>query len=329
LSYLEEHNDEIFKKYSDEELLKDIFNFQNGDGKLNKVLNNYFKECMYKCCGKKTKISPYEVLQDDEKMKIILEYINSKPKFFTSDSEVSNVESCFRNSMSWVRKVANFPPKNAREIYGRYFPDYDKNKLNAEGYRINCLDTSAGFGSRMSAVLLTGNNYCAFDPNQELFEKLKEYYTFLKNHSVVSADQRCGLYCGGSEIYRPQLEGIFDVSFTSPPYFNLEKYYNDASSSTSNYNNYDLWVKYFVYPTVQNTYRYLKVNGYAMINIKDISAKQTCFKDFYKAFSSIPGFQPVEIFDMEISKKQYGMAHDNEIGVINNKEPIMSFKKVK
>ena len=56
-------------------------------------------------------------------MKIILEYIKSKPKFFTSDSEVANVKSCFRNSMSWVRKVANFPPKEARDIYFRYFPN--------------------------------------------------------------------------------------------------------------------------------------------------------------------------------------------------------------
>lgn len=42
MSYLTEHKNEIFKKYSTEELLKDIDSFQNGKGKLNKVLNHFF-----------------------------------------------------------------------------------------------------------------------------------------------------------------------------------------------------------------------------------------------------------------------------------------------
>lgn len=96
-----------------------------------------------------------DCLQSDEMMDKILAYVKSKPKFFTSSSEVANVKSCLRNSMSWVRKVANFPPKEARRIYNYY---------NPEGRKLNCLDTSAGFGSRMSGALLSGNNYCGFDP---------------------------------------------------------------------------------------------------------------------------------------------------------------------
>lgn len=249
----------------------------------------------------------------------ILSYIKSKPKFFTGD-EVTNVKSCFRNSMSWVRKVANFPCKTARDIYTRYA---------TEGQVLNCLDTSCGFGSRMSAVLLSGHNYCGFDPNEELMKQLKSYQKFLKENNVISNEQRCGLYCQGSEIHRPELDGLFDVAFTSPPYFNLEKYSNDNSESTKNYNNYSVWVKNFVYPTVQNIYHYLKIGGYAMINIKNINKKETCYDDFFKAFQSISGFEYVETFDMEIIKKQYGMQYNNQKGNIENKEPIMCFRKVK
>ena len=117
MSYLDEHRNEIFKKYSKEELIKDINSYRNRGGKLTKTLNQFFEECIFKSCGKKTKISPYECLQNDEKMKIILDYIKSKPKFFTSESEVTNVKSCLRNSMSWVRKVANFPPKEVLDIF--------------------------------------------------------------------------------------------------------------------------------------------------------------------------------------------------------------------
>lgn len=119
MNYLEKHKNEIFKKYSNEELLRDIDSFKNGKGKLTKVLNQFFEECMFECCGKKTKISPMQCLESDELMEKILAYIASKPKFFTGN-EIQNVKSCFRNSMSWVRKVANFPVRTAKDIYERY-----------------------------------------------------------------------------------------------------------------------------------------------------------------------------------------------------------------
>lgn len=130
-----------------------------------------------------------------------------------------------------------------------------------------------------------------------------------------------------SEIHRSELDGLFDVAFTSPPYFNLEKYADDASASTSNYDNYSAWVDSFVIPTVRNIYSYLKVGGYAMINIKNLNKKETCFDDFFKTFKSIDGFEYVETFDMEITKKNYGMAAGNSD--IKNSEPVMCFRKGK
>ena len=43
MSYLEQHYNEIFKKYSDEELIKDIFSYVNGGGNLNKTLSHFLK----------------------------------------------------------------------------------------------------------------------------------------------------------------------------------------------------------------------------------------------------------------------------------------------
>lgn len=258
-------------------------------------------------------------------MKIILDYIQSKPKFFTSSSEVANVKSCFRNSMSWVRKVANFPPKEARNIYFRYFPEALENK----NVKLNCLDTSCGFGSRMSSVLLSGHNYFGIDPNSELQDKLMDCAKFYYDNGFIDENQHCLLYVQGSELVIEELEGIIDVSFTSPPYFNLEKYSDDNAESTKHYNNYNLWVEKFAKPTIENTYKYLKVGGYAMINIKNINRKEPCYDDFMNIFNSISGFEYVETFDMEFSKKQYGMNYNNTKGVIENKEPVMCFRKVK
>lgn len=202
---------------------------------------------------------------------------------------------------------------------------------NRGGQHLNCLDTSCGFGSRMSAVLLSGHNYCGFDPNIELQAKLKQCKDFYYENNLIDKEQRCGLYSCGSEIYRPELSNLFDVSFTSPPYFNLEKYADDDSASTKNYNNYELWLKEFAKPTIENTYKYLKVGGYAMINIKNLTRgkKEPLFDDWFDIFSNHSGFEFVEILEMKHqSKKNYTMNcnYDKE-KYTGFKEPIMVFRK--
>ena len=328
-TYLEEHRDEIFKKYSDEELIKDVENYKHGKGKLNKVLNHFFEECIFNCVAVRGDKSPMEALQNEKDMEYILNYVNSKSNFYTG-SEVANVKSFFRNGGRIAQKVANFCPRNARDIYFRYFKDCDLSK-------INCLDTSMGFGSRMSSVLLSGANYCGFDPNKELFGKLVECKDFYYKHGVVNKEQKCDIYCQGSEIHKPELDNMFDVSFTSPPYFNIEKYSDDECASTQNYDNYELWIEDFVKPTIDNTCKYLKNGGYLMINIKNISRprnntntpKHKLFDDWFEILSNRDDLEFVEVFDMEIGKRQCGMGGTYTMEEFNGfKEPVMVFKKV-
>lgn len=312
--YLNLNRDLIFKKYELIDLLNDTESYIQGSGKLNKVLNNYFEELIFESCGRASKTSPMQVLRDDAKLCEIFKYIETKPKFYTG-SDVQNLKSYFRNAVSWVRKVANFCPKQAKLI---------QNRFNVTSTTLNILDTSAGFGSRMSAAMLNGHNYCGIDPNAKLQEKLKELSTFYIENNLAKTEPY--LISGGSEVFYSELEGVFDISFTSPPYFNLEYYSDDKSASTSNYDNYKEWVDKFVVPTVNNTCTYLKIGGYAMINIKNLNKKLTLFDDFYNSFESNSGFEFVEVFDMKIqSKKNYGMSTGSDI---SQNEPVMVFKRV-
>lgn len=328
MSYLDEHRNEIFKKYSNEELITDINNFLYGKGRLNKVLNHFFEECIYNCSTHRGTTPPMAALQNDDIMKDILEYINNKPNFYKSD-EIGNVKSYFRNASRISSKVANFPPREATEIYFKYFP----NALVDKTHKLNILDTSSGFGSRMSAVLLHGHNYYGFDPNVELHNKLMECAKFYKDNGYIDDNQKCRLIKCGSEVFKPQLENMFDVSFTSPPYFNLETYSNDGYASTSNYNDYNKWLEKFVRPTLENTYRYLKIGGYAMINIKNPtrSRKYKFFDDWFNIFKSIEGFEFVEVFEMsQTSVKTVGYYSTYDPSCFAQcKEPVMAFKKVK
>lgn len=320
--WFKENKDEFFKKYSDEVLIDEIEKFQNGGKMLSKTLNTFFEEQMYKCTysGKADSsgiIIPYDAINDDY-VNFMLAYANIKKTFFkANNSDISKIKHFIQNCRvgGIGRKVANFPPDEARKIYFRY--------NDIDGKRLNILDTSCGFGSRMSAVVLSGHNYFGFDPNKELNQKLKEYRQFLRDNEIMDDEQKCVLFCCGSEEYKKKLKGRMDISFTSPPYFNLEKYSDDECASTSNYNNYDLWLKEFVKPTIINTYRYLKHGGYAMINIKNLtnSGKQKLFDDWFNIFDKSGKFEFVEVFDMQ-QTAQRSFKNINSL-----KEPVMVFRK--
>ena len=322
MTFLNDHYNEIFKKFEKDVLLKDITSFKEGRGRLNKLLNHFFKECIFKCKGSKGNKSPMQVLDNDADMEFILNYVKTKPNFYTG-SIIQNVESYFRNGTRFARKVANFDPKNARSIYNKY----------STGDKVCILDTSAGFGSRMCGALLSGHSYYGIDPNRELMGKLKECYSFLKENGQLNADQECKLYCQGSETFIKDLENSCDIMFTSPPYFNLETYSDDECMSTLNYDNYGQWLNKYVKPTIDNIYRYLKVGGVAMINIKNLTSrgKEKLFDDWFEIFSQHGGFEFVETFEIKHqSKKNYTMncnySADSYKGF---KEPVMVFRKIK
>lgn len=320
--YYIEHKNEIFKKYSKDELIKDINNYINGSGNLNKTLNHFFEECIFECKAPRGNKSPMEALNCDNDIQYMLDYISTKTNFYTGN-DIANIKSFFRNAGKLAQKVANFCPKNARDIQFRYF--------DVNGSKINILDTSAGFGSRMSSAILYGHNYIGFDPNVKLYNKLLEYYKFIKENIKESGQGK--VYCQGSEIFIPALENKFDVSFTSPPYFNLEIYANDNNESTKNYNNYNKWIENFAIPTINNTYKYLKIGGYAMINIKNLTrgGKQSLFDDWFNIFENNKGFKYVETFEINHqAKKNYTMNCNYAVEKYTGfKEPVMSFQKVK
>ena len=294
-------------------------------GRLTKFLNHFFEELIFESSTSRGQYySPMDALKDDEYIKWIIEYTESKPNFYTGN-QVANIKSFFRNGGRKGGKVANFPPKVARDIYTRYFDNVTE--------PLNCLDTSSGFGSRMSAVLLSGNNYYSTDPNPNLHEKLFECAKWMYDNGFIKQNQHCELIKQGSEVFVEEWENMMDVSFTSPPYFNLEKYCDDNSASTQNYDNYDLWLENFAKPTIDNTYKYLKIGSYAMINIKNMTngKKLNLFDDWLELFNQHEGFEFVEIFNMEqTSKKVVGLYANYDKSKANNQniEPVMVFRKV-
>ena len=318
--WLDTHRDEFFQKYSDEEIIKDIQEYMYGKGRLHLYFRHFYEEVVYKSVGAKgaplnknfPQRTPMEALESDEFVEFALNYCKEHSDFFTDKmSDCAKMKCFFQNKRP--RKVANFPPREARRLIFSKFPDYD---LFDEPLNIH--DPSSGFGSRQASVLLNGCNYYSTDVNAELHSKLKDAYAFMKKHHLTRG--KCDLRLQGSEERIEEWKEKMDISFTSPPYFNLEIYSSDKAKSTKNYDNYSLWVEEYMRPTCENILYYLKPCGYAMINIKNLSKKEPIFDDFVKTFLEL-GMKRLPDEHLHISSKSW----NNEETFL---EPVMVFQKV-
>ena len=65
-------------------------------------------------------------------------------------------------------------------------------------------------------------------------------------------------------------EDTFDTIFTSPPYFNVERYSHDDTQSWVRYKDIDTWNKQFMFKTMDNILPTLKSGGKLCINISDV-----------------------------------------------------------
>ena len=77
------------------------------------------------------------------------------------------------------------------------------------------------------------------------------------------------IYKLGSEDYKPKKESL-DLCFTSPPYFNTEKYSDEDTQSYIRYQDIDSWNKNFLHKALGKMIPTLKEGGILAINIADV-----------------------------------------------------------
>lgn len=165
-------------------------------------------------------------------------------------------EHLFRN-LNMAGGMPNiFLPSRAKTIYENFVPP---------GGTI--YDYSFGWGSRMLAAVCSKNGYkyVGTDPNTETFNNVSNMLEFVKQWDPkVEATLHC---LGSEELELP--ENSVDFAFSSPPYFDLEKYSNEATQSIVKYSNIEAWTEYYVKPTIRNCFKALKPGGRFAVNIRD------------------------------------------------------------
>ena len=266
---------------------------------------SYFPQFWNVLCGN-AKNTPWENFHDDGKLKKVIR------KTWIWQEKFGNgryTENRFRQNLKLyegTQTVSNFRPTAAKYIYETY---------GGDGV---VWDMSCGWGGRLLGALSSKRikKYIGTEPSTKTFEglnKIKEEFSYL--------GKEVELHCLGSEVFKPKEK--VDLCFTSPPYFNTEKYADEPTQSYIKYPTEQEWIDGFLFQTLQNTFDSTKVNGYLLLNIANTSSGKNIENGTLEIAEKI-GYSHINTLRLNLST----MARDGD-GSGSKYEPIFVFKKEK
>lgn len=145
-------------------------------------------------------------------------------------------------------------------------------------------DPSGGWAGRLVGFLAASSNkmfedkkftYIVTDPNPIVGERYQMLYSFWKENINPKLNVELVYHRLGSELINTtdtfeKYKNKVSVVFTSPPYFDRERYSENEAQSFSKFNSYTHWRDYFLEPTLDNGFKLLRDDGYLLWNIADV-----------------------------------------------------------
>lgn len=149
-------------------------------------------------------------------------------------------------SIGYAQRMSMFKPMVAKYIYSKYSLE-------------NVFDYSTGWGARCLGAISLGRNYYGVDPMtaDNIVDIIKRFNGV--GHVYKQASER--------EFPDNIMNRTYDFIFSSPPYFNLEKYSNCMEQCYNKYSNYNDWLELYWKQTVKNCLKIL--NGYFSFTMVD------------------------------------------------------------
>lgn len=237
-----------------------------------------------------------------------------RPYMFTlSDSMIR----CGIRNSGYGYGVSNFRPIIAKYIYNKYLAG----EISPTIY-----DFSAGWGARCLAAMSLRYNYIGVDPLTS--DNINDMIKFYKDSKElnISGSHICYNVCSQDEVLYELLPDNIDLTFSCPPYFNLEVYSKDATQSYNQYSNYNDWLEYYWRPTVKICHNKLKDNGKLVFIIKDRYGKLNLKEGMEKIIFE-EGFEFVESLQYKTSVNHLSNKVNTGRNIKNN-EYILTYAKL-
>ncbi len=154
-------------------------------------------------------------------------------------------------------RASIFLPHIAKYLYSQYTTDNDI-----------IYDYSMGFGQRLLGALALPHiiKYIGVDADRRSVHTNRSIFDFVKTHKTMFNKEVDLYHMGSEEFCDPKYHNKVKFAFSSPPYWNLEKYSsNTTQAGNREYTNFLIWWK----QVVNNIDKLLLPDGKFAINITD------------------------------------------------------------
>ena len=293
-----ECSDNVFSRYPYKWILSGTYIDEGGQ--FNDCSNYFHQEARWKCDSINAP-SPYRTWNTDKFLDSLLNCIWTL-KF------KSLWKSDFRSMISLRKYIASqFKPTVAKSIY-----------TNFNSKRV--LDFSSGWGDRLAGFCATKETdlYFGIDPNHEV------QVNYLKQVEAYNTSKICEFIEAPAETVDIPVNE-FDTVFTSPPYFNVERYTQDSNQSWKKYKKLDVWLNEFLFVVLEKAWKGLKKDGHMIINISDVYSGHRVNKicDPMNDFIKKLGGTYVNGMGMKMAKRPNSKSHKDGVFV----EPVWIWRK--
>ena len=166
-------------------------------------------------------------------------------------------DQCLRSLMRVHHRirVTNFRPTAAKAIIDRFSPEDGR-----------VLDFCAGYGGRLLGAMSLRRRYIGIEPARAQIRGLRRLHRAVEALAPGTAE----LHHACAEDLLPTLPSrSVDLVFSSPPYFNLERYSNERTQSFRRYPTYPMWCESFLAVVIQEARRVLRPDGHFVVNVAD------------------------------------------------------------
>lgn len=132
------------------------------------------------------------------------------------------------------------------------------------------LDLCAGWGDRLIGCLARDEwieYYCGIDPNTKLHSG---YRNMIRMFAPKHSRKKFDMICSGAEdanIPKPPNGKLYDLIFTSPPFYDLEQYSTDSNQSHIKFPSFEDWYNNFLLHIIGNAVDLLQVGGYVALHL--------------------------------------------------------------
>lgn len=225
----------------------------------------YFCKSFYSAKNHKDAPTMEEIFNNDDLLKKIIinrlgcGWYDSEPKeTFNLSPKMVQIQACRSMRISKAGQITLFKPDVAKYLSLRYSNEND-----------TIFDYSCGFGARMLGAAASNRKYIGTDPlTIPELTNMKEYLK-LSNITLIQS---------GSECYTGDKNSI-DFSYSSPPYFNQERWSDDKSQAYNNGEDY--FYNIYWTNTLKNIKHMLKPNKWFGLNVINYPKMVEIAKEYF------------------------------------------------